>query len=96
MTAVRPRAADTPDTPPSQADWERRLRNAQTARRKKRLEDRRNALRNAVEGLFVARGWAIREAAQMARWWVGDRLATARSIMERYGYNYYSMAWNAA
>lgn len=85
----------TPDTPsvPKPDDWERRMRNAQTARRKARLEDRRNALRNAVEGLFVARGWSIRDAIVMAGWWVADKLQSARKVMERYGYDYLAMVW---
>lgn len=77
-------------------DWERRLRNVQTARRKARLEARRNALRNAVEGLFVARGWAIRDALEMAGWWVADAWQNARKVMERYGYSYLDMSWSAA
>lgn len=88
----------TPTTPaPSSADdWERRMRNAQTKRRKERLEARRNALKSAVEGLFVARGWSIRDAVQMAGWWVSDCWHKARSVMERYGYDYMTMTWRAA
>jgi hypothetical protein len=85
----------TLDSPPlvTKGDWQRRMRNVQTARRKARLAARRNALQNVVEGLFVARGWSIREAVQMAAWWVGDRLERARSVMERYGYSYLDMCW---
>lgn len=88
----------TPNEPAaqSQKDWERKVRNAQTKARKARLEARRNALRNAVEGLFVARGWSIREAVQMAGWWVADRWERARSVMERYGYDYLAMTWRQA
>lgn len=86
---------DMPDTPPRSA-LERQRRNAQTKARKARMNARRNALQNAIEGLFVARGWSIREAAQMAGWWVADRLATAKSVMERYGFCYDTMAWRNA
>lgn len=80
----------------TKSDWERRLRNVQTARRKARLEARRNALRNAVEGLFVACGWSIREAVQMAAWWVGDRLERAKRVMAKYGFDYMTSAWRNA
>lgn len=88
----------TPDvTSPVTPDaWERKMRNAQVKRRKARLKARRNALLNAVEGLFVARGWSIREAMRMAGWWVADRLETAKSVMERYGYQYVEMRWKTA
>lgn len=87
---------DSPSLATTTSDWERRVRNAQTARRKARLAARRNALQNAVEGLFVARGWSIREAVQMAGWWLADRWERARIVMERYGYNYLSMSWRTA
>lgn len=88
----------TPNAPsvPTLADWERKLRTAQAARRKERMAKRQNALRNAVEGLFVARGWSIREAQQMAGWWVADRWQTARSVMAKMGYDYLAMTWRMA
>lgn len=83
-------------SPTTGDEWERKVRNAQTKARKERLKARRNALQNAVEGLFVARGWSIREAAKMAGWWVTDRWQTARSVMERYGYSFMDMCWRMA
>lgn len=68
-------------------------RNAQTRSRKATLERRRTALRNACEGLLVARGWRISEAAQLALWWVTDALKWARRIMEKYGFDYMSSTW---
>lgn len=75
---------------------ERERRNALTAARKATLERRRNALRNACEGLLVARGWSIKEAMQLALCWVTDKLKTAQRIMAKYGFDYMTMAWRQA
>lgn len=81
---------------PAPDDWERRLRNAQTRARKVLWKARRNALRNAAEGLFVARGWSIRDAQQMAAWWVEDRLERAKSELAKYGFDYWTGTWRNA
>ena len=75
---------------------ERERRNALTAARKERLERRRNALRNACEGLLVGRGWAMSEAAERAAWWVSDARKWAQRVMASMGYDYMDMTWRAS
>lgn len=74
----------------------RERRNALVRTRKERMERRKQALQNAIEGLFVARGWSIKDAAEFAFWWVCDRLGMAKLVMERYGYDYLNMTWRMA
>lgn len=72
-----------------------RTGNAAANARKERLRQRQNALRNACEGLLVARGWRISEAAEFAYWWVREAWQAARRILERAGYSYMDMTWRA-
>lgn len=68
-----------------------RKRSAQA--RKERLRERLRALRNACEGLLVARGWRIVDAAEMAAWWVRDNWQSARRVMQKYGFDYETSSW---
>lgn len=68
-------------------------KNAAGNARKERLRQRQNALRNACEGLLVARGWSISEAAELAYWWVREAWQMARRVMARMGYSYMDMTW---
>lgn len=75
---------------------ERQRRNTLANARKARMKARRNALKTVIEGLFLAWGWGMREAIRMAGWWMADRWETARSVAERYGYDFMSMEWRTA
>jgi regulator of protease activity HflC (stomatin/prohibitin superfamily) len=69
--------------------------NAENAVRKARMEQRKTALRNVCEGYFVAHGWRIKDAAEMALLWVLDALEQAKLFVWRMGYDYTTMTWRA-
>lgn len=56
-------------------------------------QERIDCLSNVLEGYFVARGWSMIDAEQMARWWVRDALKNAQQFAAWLGYEYACMEW---
>lgn len=81
-------------SPPLGKSCDKKRRNDPSRHMRKLVyQERVDCLANVLEGYFVAQGWSIIDAEQMARWWVCDKLASAQKFTARLGYGYRSQEW---